>query len=88
LLPAALLARQVDADVALERPLAVDSDRRHQVPASRNPAQRVDQEVAHVPILVVEVQVVDRSDLAVFGVDRVALQVFCLVQHRRISSKP
>ena len=26
--------------------------------------------------------------LAVFGVDRVALQVFCLVQHRPISSKP
>jgi hypothetical protein len=76
------IARELDADVAPgERALAVDGDRRHEVPRPGNPAPRVDHQVAHVPVLVVEVEVVDRPDLAVLGVDRVALQVLDLVEH-------
>jgi len=81
-----LLARELDADVAaVQRALAVDRDRRDQIfragLRAGNPAPRVDQEVAHVPVLVVEVEVVDRPDPAVLGMDRVALQVLDLVEH-------
>ena len=38
-------------------------------------------QVAHVPVLVVEIEVVDRADLAVLGVQRVPVQIPHLVQH-------
>jgi hypothetical protein len=78
-----LLARQRDMNglVVIAR-VPLDRGRRNQHLAPGQPAARVDHEVAHAPALVVEVQVLYRSDAAVAGHDGVAAQVLHdLVKH-------
>lgn len=78
------IARQLDADVAAcgEPATAADGDWRDEVLAPRHPPACVDSEVAHIPGLVVEIELADRAYLTVFGADPVPPQIPDSEQHR------
>jgi hypothetical protein len=77
-----LLARQAGDDPAALGIDAADHGRRQQHPPAGQPGPGVDDEVADQRALVVEIDVAQRADLAVVGLNRKAPEVSEAAQHR------
>ena len=77
-----LLAAQADDDLAA-RPIGVaNRNRRQQNPPTRQPVARVDDEITHGPVPVVEVDVVHAPDVAVGRMKSESDEVLELLHHR------